>query len=76
MDNSYYSIPTYDWKKTKFLGAKMEKKLDYIFLFPDKQFPRHDQLTKVFSKTKIDTPGPERYETTRNWVKNFGKDYD
>ena len=76
MDDATYTVPKHDWRKTKFLGAKMEKKLDYISLFPDRLFPRHDQLTKIFAKKKNTVPGPEHYDTTRNWVKKSGKDYE
>ena len=75
-DDNAYRIPVYDWKKTKFLGVKMQKKLDYISLFPDKQFPNQpEELVKIYEKKKIDTPGPETYELVRNWAKKGNHDY-
>ena len=76
MDDQAYKIPVYDWKKTKFLGIKNSKKLDYIMLFPEKVHPRPEELTKIYAKKKHDTPGPERYDMIRNWVKKTGHDYE
>ena len=72
-----YKIPIYDWKKTKFLGVKLQKKLDYISLFPEKQFPNQpEELVKIYEKKKIDTPGPETYDMVRNWAKKGHHDYE
>ena len=45
-------------------------------LFPEKQYPKPEELNKIWAKKKIDTPGPERYEMVKNWVKKTGHDYD
>ena len=76
MDDSTYTVPKYDWNRTKFLGEVRDKKLNYIMLFPEKLHPRQDQLVKIFAKKKHDTPGPERYDMTLNWSKRSGKDYE
>ena len=76
-DDKVYKIPIYDWKKTKFLGVKLQKKLDYISLFPEKQFPNQpEELVKIYEKKKIETPGPETYDMVRNWAKKGHHDYE
>ena len=45
-------------------------------LFPEKVHPRPEELTKIYAKKKHDTPGPERYDMIRNWVKKTGHDYE
>ena len=76
LDDNAYRIPVYDWKKPKYLGVKMQKKLDYICLFPEKVHPKPEELVKIHAKKKIDTPGPETYDMVRNWAKKGFHDYE
>ena len=77
MDDATYKLPKYDWRpSSKFLGNVNSAKLDYIQLFADRLNPRHDQLTKIYAKRKHNVPGPQAYDTTRNWAKKPRHDYE
>lgn len=76
LDDKVYRVPQYDWKKTKFLGQKWSKKLDYIYLFPEKYHTRPEELVKIHAKRKLTTPGPEHYDMIKNWSRRGGLDYN
>lgn len=75
MDNSIYNVPKFNWSRTKF-SENRQKKLDYISLFPEKVYPRPEELCKIYAKKKLTVPGPEVYDMTKNWSKKSPHDYE
>ena len=75
MDDSFYNVPTYSWKKPKFSESRV-KKLDYLHVFYEKDHFEPKDLEKVFLKKKHTVPGPTQYETCSNWAKKSPHDYE
>ena len=74
-DDKNYVVPIFNWRKPKFIESR-SKKLDYIYVFSDKQVFTPEKLTKVFTKRKHTVPGPEHYDMIRHWGKRSTKDYE